>query len=91
MRIRYIGGVGGVGAVHFAFRHLVGVDAKLFHPCDERSPFESKAGGGAISSANTSTCFLQGLDDLIAVNFGENTSDGHASRRLGSYVFADWL
>jgi hypothetical protein len=57
---------------------LVGVDTKLLHPCDERSPFESKAGGGAISSANTAARFLERLDDLIAINFGENTSDGPA-------------
>jgi hypothetical protein len=57
---------------------LVGVDTKLLHPCDERSSFESKAGGGAISSANTATRVLEGLDDLIAINFGENTPDGPA-------------
>jgi hypothetical protein len=66
------------------------VDSKLVHPCDQRSPFESEAGGGAISSANTPFCFLEGLDDLIAINFGENTPDGPAPRGPGAYVFADW-
>jgi len=69
---------------------LVGVDTKLLHACDERSPFESKAGGGAISSANAATRFLEGLNDLIAINFGENTPDGPAFRRPGACVFADW-
>jgi hypothetical protein len=68
---------------------LVGVDIKLIHPCDERSPLESEEGGGAISSANTATRLLEGLDDLIAINFGENASDRPAFRRPGACVFAD--
>ena len=89
LRGRDMGGVGSVGAVHFGSRHLIGVDTKLVHPCDERRPFESKAGGGAILSANTPTRFLEGLHDLMAVDFGENTSHWRASRRPGVRGFAD--
>src|ERR1700739_2047210 len=78
--------VGSVGANSVAFRHCVRVDTELFHPCDERSPFESEPESSATWAADTAIGFLESLDDLIAINFGENTPYRSASWGWGGRV-----
>ncbi len=58
-----------------------GIDTKLLHPCDERSPLEPKASGSPAWSANPAVGFFEGADDLIAIDFGENAPHGRTSFR----------
>jgi hypothetical protein len=92
LRTRSVGAVGSVGASAVALRHRVWVDAQLLHTCDERSPFESEASGSTIWAANATSRFFEDLDDLIAINFGEDAPYKPAFAGSGSCPsLARWL
>src|SRR5260370_218056 len=90
LRRRTVRDVGRVGVRSITFRHRIRVDTELLHPRDECSSFQSEAVGSAIWTANTTTRFLESANDLIAIDFGENTPHGPASRRSCAYVLIGW-
>ena len=56
-----------------ALRQCIGIDAKLFHPGNERSAFKSEARSSAVWPAHPAICFFESTDNLVPIHVGEDT------------------
>ena len=73
--------------VHAArLQHFAWKNSELLHSGDEGCALQAEAAGGTIMASNSTARIPECLDDLIAIDIGENASDWQSSGRVRGWA-----